>query len=386
MADVWHFKPEDIPAVHGQAPSRHRAEVLLNEIIAHTADVAYRYRFWPTLGYEYISDSVEEMLGYTPAELYFDPTLPERLVYPDDATAMRQLLEAPEGQAVEVRLRWVRRDGRIVTTELRCVVIRDAERRPLWVDGVARDVSLRETNGNRPQLIQWRGAARNGQAGVKAVRVLVAEDDELTRAGLRLLVAQDPGLDLIGEAEDGRDAVRLAAALEPDLVLLDFDLRGLGGLDATRRIKDASRMTSVLLLSASLDGHALLEAVKAGAAGYVLKSATESMLHAAIWEVVAGDLAIEQELARDVLRQLAGDIGPSHASVHEVLSAREIDVLNLIALGYSNREIAERLTITPSTVKIHVEHILVKLEVSDRTQAAVRAIELGLVPNPRREV
>jgi DNA-binding NarL/FixJ family response regulator len=202
------------------------------------------------------------------------------------------------------------------------------------------------------------------------------------------VLAQDAGLELVGEAEDGRDVVRLAQLLEPDVALLDVGLPGMGGLEATRRVRAVSPMTSVLLLSMAVDAHVLLEAVKAGAAGYILKEANDSALRSAIWEVLAGDLAVDQQLARDVLRQLATATAATPAqstSSADLLSAREREVLALLARGYTNREIAERLTVTSSTIKIHVEHILAKLGVSDRTQAAVRAIELGyVVMEPRR--
>jgi PAS domain S-box-containing protein len=385
MSHPWKFTPEDIPAEPGDPPTEERGNALLRDILQHTGEVAYRYRFWPTLGYEYISDSVVDLLGYSPGEFYTDPRLPGRLVYPDDQEIMLRVMDAPHGQEIEVNLRWIRRDGRVVAVELRCVLSRDVDGRPLWLDGVARDVTLRDQNRQRLQLIQWRGAMRDSVGRTPPARVLIADDQELTRAGLRLVLAQDAGLELVGEAEDGREAVRLAQMLEPDVALLDVKLPGMGGLEATRRVKAASPMTSVLLLSMSVDARLLLEAVKAGAAGYILKEANDSALRSAIWEVLAGDLAVDQQLAREVLRQLANDVTPEPPTPADLLSAREREVLALLARGYTNREIAERLTVTPSTIKIHVEHILAKLGVSDRTQAAVRAIELGYVAmEPRR--
>jgi PAS domain S-box-containing protein len=379
------FDATEIPVEPGHPPAEERGNALLRDILRRTGEVGYRYRLWPTLGYEFISDSVFDLLGYTPADFYADPTLPDRIVYPDDRELMQRVLETPGGQQIEVNLRWIRRDGRVVSAELRCVLTRDADGRPLWMDGVARDVTDREADRQRLQLIQWRGAAQDPGRTTRRARVLIADEQELTRAGLRLVLAQDPGLEQVGETADGRETIRLAQMLEPDVALVDVHLPGLGGLETIRRLKTVSPMTSVLLLSMSVDGRLLLEAVKCGAAGYILKDANESALRSAIWEVLNGDLAVDQQLAREVLRQLAADAAPTQPVPDNLLSAREHEVLRLLARGYTNREIAEALTVTPSTIKIHVEHILAKLGVSDRTQAAVRAIELGyVVTEPRR--
>ncbi|HEY1294785.1 MAG TPA: response regulator [Chloroflexota bacterium] len=370
---------DDNPLLATEAPNPQRGADLLRQIIEHTGEVAYRYRLSPTRGYDYISEAVIELLGYTPDELYSDPALPARIVYPDDRELMRNVLEAPDGQEVEVLLRWVRRDGRVVSTELRCVITRDATGQPLHLDGVARDVTQREVNRQRLQVIHWRSTLREARDGTAAARVLVADDHELTRAGLRLLLSDDPGLELVAEAQDGLEAVRLAEVLQPDLALIDVRMPRLDGLEATRRLKQVSPMTSVLVLSMFEDAQLLVEAVKAGAAGYVLKTSTETALRAAIWEVLAGDLAVDQRLAREVLRQLASERAASTPPQIDLLSVREHEVLRLLARGMTNREIAEQLVIASSTVKIHVEHILAKLGASDRTQAAVRAIELGYI-------
>jgi DNA-binding NarL/FixJ family response regulator len=210
---------------------------------------------------------------------------------------------------------------------------------------------------------------------------VIADDHELTRAGLRSVLAQDPGLELVGEARNGREAVELAQSLQPDLVLMDVRMPDIDGLQATQMIKHASPTTTVLILSMFDDAEVLLEAVRAGAAGYVLKAMSEVALRAAVWDALAGNLPVDQYLAREVLLRLANEQPPSRPSTPRAdpLSAREREVLALLARGYTNREIAEQLTITPHTVKVHVEHILSKLEVSDRTQAAVRAIELGYI-------
>jgi PAS domain S-box-containing protein len=380
MLDSRKLKPEDMPIEAGHGPGPELGSALLREIVEHTGEVVYRYRLWPTYAYEYISESVRGLLGYTPDELYADPALPSRLIYPDDAELMSSVLDAPSGQEVEIFLRWLRRDGRVVSTEVRCVVTRDLEGRPVQVDGVVRDVTSREQDRQRLHLVQWRGGQQDSDERSRVARVLIADDHELTRAGLRALLSDDPGLTLVAEAADGHEAVTLARAMQPDLALMDVRMPGLDGLEATRLVKRVSPMTSVLMLSMFEDAELLLDAVKAGAAGYVLKGASETALRSAIWEVLAGDLAIDARLARDVLRRLANEPPPAPPPPDlPQLSAREQEVVGLLARGYTNREIADQLIITTNTVKIHVEHILAKLGVSDRTQAAVRSIELGYI-------
>jgi len=197
------------------------------------------------------------------------------------------------------------------------------------------------------------------------------------------VLADDPEFELVGEAINGNEGVALSRALQPDLVLMDVRMPDMDGLQATRILKQASPTTLVLILSMFEDAELLLEAVKAGAAGYVLKNASEEDLRAAISDALAGNFPVDRHLVRDVLRRVAGETPRVPVAPPELLSTREREVLELLARGCTNREIAEQLVITSSTVKVHVEHILAKLGVSDRTQAAVQAYELGYVTPER---
>jgi DNA-binding NarL/FixJ family response regulator len=218
----------------------------------------------------------------------------------------------------------------------------------------------------------------------RRARIVVADDHLLTRAGLRAVLADDPEFELVGEASNGGEAVALSRSLQPDLVLMDVRMPDMDGLQATRVVKQLSPTTLVLILSMFEDAELLLEAVKAGAAGYVLKTATEADLRAAMSDALAGNFPVDRHLVRDVLRRVANERpAPPAPTPPDLLSSREREVLVLLARGCTNREIAEQLVITSSTVKVHVEHILSKLGVSDRTQAAVQAIELGYVTRDR---
>jgi DNA-binding NarL/FixJ family response regulator len=218
-------------------------------------------------------------------------------------------------------------------------------------------------------------------SGTRA-RVVIADDHLLTRAGLRAVLADDSDFEVVGEASSGAQAVALCRALRPDLVLMDLRMPGMDGLQATRLLKETLPRTAVLILSMLEDDGLALEALKAGAAGYVLKNACEAELRGAMHDALAGKLLVDRSLVRDVLWRVASDLPappPAAPVAQDGLSIRERQVLDLLTSGCTNRQIAERLVISSSTVKVHVEHILAKLGVGDRTQAAVRAIQLGYV-------
>ncbi len=213
----------------------------------------------------------------------------------------------------------------------------------------------------------------------KPARLVIADDHELARAGLRAMLTSQRGLRLVGEAANGREALALCRHLQPDLALIDVRMPEQDGLATCRAIKEECPATSVILVTMHANPEYLLEALKAGAAGYVLKDISQDELITAVQRVLHGESMLNEELVIRALQRLASEAPQQEELPSGRLSPRERQVLQLLARGQTNREIAGNLTVSVSTVKIHVEHILAKLSVSDRTQAAVRAIELGLL-------
>ena len=222
-------------------------------------------------------------------------------------------------------------------------------------------------------------------------RIVIADDHGLVRQGFRGMLAREEGLEVVGEAEDGREAVEICSRLRPDLVLMDVRMPSLDGLAATREIKQGHPETSVLMVTMQENPDYLLEAVKAGAAGYVLKGSPNSQIMNSIRRALEGESPLNQELAMHVIHHLVDDstqrANPApDPQPHErpdprphSLTKRELEVLRLLARGQTNQQIAKRLVVSTLTVKTHVQRIIGKLRVSDRTQAAVRAAELGLL-------
>lgn len=217
----------------------------------------------------------------------------------------------------------------------------------------------------------------------QTVRLVIADDHELARAGLRTMLASEPDLSVVAEASTGREALTLCQKLKPDLVLMDVRMPDLDGLAATEVIKRENPTTSVVIVTMYENPDYLFQAVRAGAAGYLLKDATRDEVIDAVRRVLAGESILSPDLAAQVLRRLSKETSRAVPGTPEQLTPRETEVLHLVTQGYTNRAIASDLSISVGTVKVHVEHIIAKLGVSDRTQAAVRAIELGLVtPSP----
>jgi two-component system, NarL family, response regulator LiaR len=206
------------------------------------------------------------------------------------------------------------------------------------------------------------------------IRVLIADDHEVVRQGLRTFLEIDPELEVVGEAADGREAVRLAHRLRPDVVLMDLLMPELDGIAATQLIRQELPDTEVMALTSVLEDASVVGAVRAGAIGYLLKDTRAKELRQAIKAAAAGQVQLSPEAAARLMREVVAPERP------EVLSERETDVLRLLAHGLANKEIAQRLSITEKTVKTHVSSILGKLGVQSRTQAALYAGRIGLVP------
>jgi DNA-binding NarL/FixJ family response regulator len=233
----------------------------------------------------------------------------------------------------------------------------------------------------------------------KPARLLLAEDHALVREGLRAMLASAEDLEVVGEAENGRVALEMCRSLTPDLVLMDVRMPEMDGLEATKRIKEVQPTVGVLMVTTHQDPDYLLEAVRSGAAGYVLKESSQPQLLSAVRRVLSGENALNQELAMKLIariteeepgrrrERLSEPSGGGGIKVRErgpealagILSDRETEALRLIASGKTNRQIAQELFVSRSTVKTHVQRIIKKLGVSDRTQASVKAIEMGLL-------
>ena len=211
-----------------------------------------------------------------------------------------------------------------------------------------------------------------------SIRVLVADDQSVVRAGFRLLLSSNADMDVVAEASNGLEAVEKAARFAPDVVLMDIRMPELDGLEATRRILAANRSARVLVLTTfDLDEY-VFEALRAGASGFVLKDDPPEQLIAAIQTVAAGDALLSPTITKRVIREFARTPRPAPPKAVAELSERERDVFRQIARGLSNAEIGRELFISETTVKKHVTHILAKLGLRDRVQVVVLAYQTGL--------
>jgi len=210
------------------------------------------------------------------------------------------------------------------------------------------------------------------------IRVLLADDQALVRAGFRMILKGEPGLEVVGEAGDGSEAVRLAAQLEPNVILMDVRMPVLDGIEATRAIVDGEGGPRVLVLTTfDLDEY-VYEALRAGASGFLLKDAPEEQLVAGIRIVADGGSLFAPTVTRRLIERFAGARPAPPPPSLEELTPRELEVLRLVARGLSNAEIAAALVVSEHTVKTHVAHILRKLDLRDRVQAVVLAYESGI--------
>jgi DNA-binding NarL/FixJ family response regulator len=214
------------------------------------------------------------------------------------------------------------------------------------------------------------------------VSVLIADDQALVRAGFRAILSDQPGIVVAGEAADGHDAIDLARKRRPDVVLMDVQMPGCDGLEATRKIlaEAGDEPVAVLMLTTFDLNEYVYEALRAGASGFLLKDVPPEELVAAVRVVAAGDGLIAPAITKRLIEQFARSAPPSTPPAGlEDLTPREVEVLTLIARGLSNDEIAGELTVSHATVKTHVKRVLAKLRARDRAQAVVFAYEAGLV-------
>lgn len=211
------------------------------------------------------------------------------------------------------------------------------------------------------------------------IRLLIADDHPIVRAGIVGLFAAEPDFDVVAEAPSGEEAIALATAHRPEVVLMDLRMPGVGGVAATREIVAASAVR-VLVFTTYEDDDQILAAIEAGASGYLLKAAPAAELLAGVRAVAAGQTVLAPSIAAQLVARAQGGKPRPHVDPAPRLTARETEILSLVADGHSNPGIAAHLMIGESTVKTHLLHVFEKLEVNDRTRAVTRALELGILP------
>jgi DNA-binding NarL/FixJ family response regulator len=212
-------------------------------------------------------------------------------------------------------------------------------------------------------------------------RILLADDHELVRQGIAAMLTKATDIEIVGQARTGREAIEYTRRDLPDVVLMDVKMPDMDGLEATRRIKEERPRTAVIMVTMHDNPNYLRDAVRAGAAGYLLKDVSGEELIDAVRQVASGGAFIESQMLKGMLSEMK-PTGQPATSAAKNLTKREREILSLVAEGMSNREIAEKLVLSPETVKSHVAAILEKLNVSDRTQAAIYAVRNGLVESP----
>ena len=211
----------------------------------------------------------------------------------------------------------------------------------------------------------------------RVARLLIADDQTLFRSGLARLLDSDDRVTVVGEAVDGADAVQLAKSLKPDVVLMDIKMPNVDGIEATRRIVAENPKVKVLMLSTFDADNNVIQALKAGASGYVLKDSQPKAIVSSILAVVAGDKVMASAVANRVLEMLTGVTTPKE--FYDGLTAREVEILKMLATGMANKQIAYKLKISEKTVRNHVSNMYEKLDIYDRAQAVLYAVRKGLV-------
>jgi DNA-binding NarL/FixJ family response regulator len=212
----------------------------------------------------------------------------------------------------------------------------------------------------------------------RTIRILVADDHAVYREGLRAVLGSEPDMEVVGEAATGKEVVERAAELRPHVILMDIQMPGINGIEATRRILDANLGLGVVVLTMFEDDDSVFSAMRAGARGYVLKGADPSEILKVVRAVASGEAHFGPEIARRLVGFFSAPKPASPEEAFPELTVRERDILDLIAQGHSNAKIAARLFVSPNTVRNHITHIFAKLQVADRAQAIVRAREAGL--------
>ena len=208
------------------------------------------------------------------------------------------------------------------------------------------------------------------------IRVLIADDHTIVRRGIKALLAQTDDVQVVGEAVNGQEAVRLSRLLDPDIILMDLLMPVMDGIEATRQVTASQPHMGVLVLTSFVHDDKVFSAIKAGAMGYLLKESEPSELIRSIYQIRQGEPSLDSRIARKIIQEIHQE--PASKPTTEPLTARELDVLQLLAKGLSNQEIAERLVVAEVTVRTHISHLLGKLHLANKVQAALYALRQGI--------